>query len=275
MASTRSSAAAPLGKKQGIADPTVWEATRARAREVWPDDRLEQLIEQTVDEIRKHTAGLRVGYGWSGGKDSVALRYVVERAGVTECVLGISNLEFPAFLQWVTDNMPDGLTVISTGQNLAWLARNPRMLFPQGSYGPRWFKLINHTAQARYFQQQALDVILLGRRRSDGNWCGPARATGQPPIYRNREGITRYSPLADWSHEAVFALIDRENLPLPPCYGWPRGYQIGTGAWPARQWTTSVGHGFEEVWQIDADVVRQAAPVLPQAAQWMRETGRA
>lgn len=113
-------------------------------------------------------------------------------------------------------------------------------------------------------------MLLLGRRRIDGNFCGPRGDN----LYTNQRNITRYSPLADWPHEAVFALIKRHNIPLPPCYGWPRGYQVGTGSWPARQWTRSVDHGFEEVWSIDPQVVRDAAQVLPQAAQWLTRTGR-
>jgi 3'-phosphoadenosine 5'-phosphosulfate sulfotransferase (PAPS reductase)/FAD synthetase len=258
-------------RKQTLREQDDWGKLRARARAEWPDDKLDNLIDRTVEQIKDSVGGRRAAYAWSGGKDSIALGHVAELAGIHDCVLGISNLEFPAFLQWVTDHMPDGLTVVNTSQDLRWLAKNPNMLFPQGAWGPKWFTAINHRSQARYYRDEKLDVLLLGRRHSDGNYTGPAGATE----YTNAQGITRSSPIAHWSHTAVFALIDRENLPMPPCYDWPRGYQVGTGSWPARQWTNSIDHGFEEVWAIDPDVVRQAAPVLPQAADWMARTGHA
>ncbi|MFE7965391.1 phosphoadenosine phosphosulfate reductase family protein [Streptomyces cellulosae] len=259
-----------LARKQGLADSATWLAARRTARQTWPDHALDMLIDRTVTQIRATCAGKRAGYAWSGGKDSIALDWLCRQAGIDECVLGISNLEFPAFLTWVTDNMPPGLTVINTGLSLAWLRERPHMLFPQGVNGSKWFPLINHKAQEQFFKQQRLDVLLLGRRHADGNYTGPKGSV----LYTNAKGITRYSPIAHWSHEAVFALIERENLPMPPCYDWPRGYQVGTGAWPARQWTHNVDHGFEEVWQIDPDVVRHAATELPQAADWLARTGR-
>lgn len=260
-----------LARKQALPDPTPWREARARARTEWPDPRLDQLVDNTVTHIRDTCNGRRAAVAWSGGKDSLALEILAREAGITECVLAISELEFPEFLRWVTDHMPDDLTVINTGQDLNWLATHPNMLFPQGAHGPRWFTIVNHRGQERYFHEQQLDVILLGRRRKDGNYCGP---TGQV-IYTNRRKVTRYSPLADWPHEAVFALLDRHRITLPPCYDWPRGYQIGTGAWPARQWTRDTDHGFEEIWQIDPGIIRQAAPVLPQAADWLARTGHA
>jgi len=207
---------------------------------------------------------------WSGGKDSLALAHVAQLAGVTECVLSICRLEYPAFLQWVTDHMPPGLTVVDTGQDLRWLRGHPEMLFPQGKNGPRWFTLVNHAGQARYYRDHRLGVLLLGRRLKDGNYCGPASAGYE---YTSK-GVTRCSPLATWPHEAVLRLLDREKISLPPCYSWPRGWQVGTGAWPARQWTDSPDQGFEEVWQIDPDVIRAAAPELPAAAAWLSRTGR-
>lgn len=259
-----------LGRKQALRDQSAWHEAMSYARDMWDDERLDNLIDWTVDNIKRETHGKRAAFAWSGGKDSIALEIVCRYAGLYECGLGISNLEFPAMLQWITDYMPPGLTVLSTGQDLHWLKRNPNMLFPQGAYGPRWFTIVNHKAQERYFREKNLDIILLGRRKADSNYTGPRGVD----IYTNKKGITRYSPLAAWQHEAVFSLIEREGVVMPPCYGWPRGYQVGTGSWPARQWTESVDHGFEEVWEIDPDVIREAATVLDQARDWLRRTGR-
>lgn len=261
---------APLPRKQGIPDQAAWKTAMANAAQTWPDDRLDELVETTAAAIRFTVGRQRAAIAWSGGKDSLVLAHVAQLAGITQSVLAITEgLEFPAFLAWVTDHMPDDLTVISTGQTLPWLAEHPKMLFPQGEYGPRWFQIVNHRGQDRFFRDEHLDLLLTGRRRADGNYTGPAGTD----LYRNAKGTVRYSPLASWSHEAVFALINRENIALPPCYDWPRGFQVGTGAWPARQWTRNVDHGFEEVWAIDPDVIRNAAATLPAAADWLQRTG--
>lgn len=259
-----------LGRKQSIRDQGTWQAARARSREEWPNDRLDALVDKTVENVKAVTKGKRTAYGWSGGKDSLALQYVMEQAGIEDSVLSISALEFPAMLQWMTDHMPDGLTIRKQANvNLGWLRDRPHMLFPQGKDGPKWFQLVNHAGQNQHWTDHRLEMLVLGRRRPDQNFCGPKETN----VYTNKQGVTRFSPLADWSHEAVFALIEREGMDLPPCYGWPRGYQIGTGSWPARQWTDSQDFGFQEVWEIDPDVVRGAAADLPQAADWMARKG--
>ncbi|GAA4085309.1 phosphoadenosine phosphosulfate reductase family protein [Actinomadura miaoliensis] len=260
-----------LARKQTTRDQDIWSRARQNAAALWPDDRLDELIDTTVTRIKDTVGSRRAALAWSGGKDSLALQLLAAQAGITEAVLAITEeLEYPAFLRWVTDHMPDDLTVVSTGQTLAWLADHPEMLFPQGNYGSRWFQIVNHRGQERYYRDRGLEMLLLGRRRSDGNYTGPKGAD----LYTNKRGVTRYSPLASWDHEAVFALLDRHQIELPPCYAWPRGYQVGTGAWPARQWTRDTDHGFEEVWQIDPDVIRTAAGQLPAAADWMARTGR-
>jgi 3'-phosphoadenosine 5'-phosphosulfate sulfotransferase (PAPS reductase)/FAD synthetase len=264
---------APLGRKQAIPDDAAWRHAAATARQQVTDAELDQVAGKAVAAVRSELAGgRRVAFGWSGGKDSQVLRWVMEQAGAGECVLAMTaGLEWPAMLRWLSDHMPAGCEARTVPLDLPWLARSPRMLFPQGADGPRWFTLIQHKVQARYYQDNHLDLLALGRRRKDGNFVGPP---GQDR-YANREGITRWSPLADWTHEHVLALIDREQIPLPPCYGWPRGWQVGTGPWPARQWTTSHDHGWAECWQIDPGVVRAAAATLPQAADWIARTGKA
>lgn len=254
-----------LARKQAVRDAAAWQAARANASLEWPDDRLDALIHATVTHIRETTRGQRTAIAWSGGKDSLALELLARQAGITDAVLAVCHLEVPATLAWVDQHAPDDLTIVNTGQDLDWLAKNPAMLFPQGQHGARWYVIVNHRGQERYFHDRGLDLLLLGRRRRDGNYCGP----GGSVVYTNRRGVTHYSPLADWPHEAVFALLDRHGVQLPPCYGWPRGWQIGTGPWPARQWTHSVDHGWSEIWQIDPGIVHQAATTLPSAAYWL------
>lgn len=259
-----------LGKKQRMTHEAFLDVFRNVERHVSRVE-LDDLIGQTVAEIRATCAGKRAAFAWSGGKDSIALEHCMKLAGVEPCVLAITDLEFPAFLQWATDNMPAGLEVVNTGQDLHWLARNPEMFFPRdAATAGRWFKVVQHTAQERYFRKHKLDVLALGRRHQDGNFTG----RGGAGIYTS-DGITRYSPIREWRHEDVFAVVHYYGLKLPPTYDWPRGFRVGTGPWPARQWTASFEAGLEEVWAIDPNVLREAAKALGVVADFLRTRGLA
>ena len=256
----------PLGKKQTISHEQFLEVFQ-KIEQVVSRSELDALVDRTVENIKATTSGKRAAYSWSGGKDSIALGGVCELAGVKPCVFGMTHgLEYPAFLAWITDHMPHELEVISTGLDLAWLAKHPEMLFPRDSrLDAKWFKLIQHKAQAQYYKKHKLDMLILGRRLGDGNFCGPKGAY----VYETK-GVTRYSPIAEWRHEDIFAFIHYYKCPIPPIYQWPRGFRVGTGAWPARQWTESEEQGWEEVWTIDPSIVHEAASVLPQARAFLR-----
>lgn len=249
---------APLGRKQA-SDHAHWQAVARQIVHDYPRPLYLEILGTTLTQIRATIARhgwKRLAFGWSGGKDSVALEFVMRAAGISECVLVISRLEYRAFLEWVTDHMPRRLTVVQTGQDLRWLAAHPEMLFPKdAATAGKWFKLVQHTGQDRYYREERLDCLILGRRRADGNHVGPAGRD----VYTNAAGITRWSPLAHWTHEQLLACIHYEGLPLPPTYDWPRGYQVGTGPWPARQFAASPDAAWDEVWQIDPSVVEDAA----------------
>lgn len=251
-------------RKQSM-EQADFAAVRAAATRTISRREILGRVDQAVEQVRAFCRGRNAAFAWSGGKDSIALRFVAELAGVTDCVLGICDLEYPAFLAWVTDHMPDGLEVINTGLDLDWLTAHPGMLFPQdAATAAQWFAKVQHAAQRRYFKARGLDVLMLGRRRQDGNFCG---RDGENHYLC--DGVLRYSPIADWTHTEVFALIDHMGLPMPPFYGWARGYRCGTHPWAARQWCRGVGDGWREVFGIDPAVVRHAAARIPSAAAFL------
>lgn len=231
---------------------------------------VDHRVDRTVEEVKRYCKGKRVAHGWSGGKDSLALTFVMEQAGIYECVLARSNLEYPAFIEWVEKNRPEALTVFNSGLDLNWLSRNEHMLFPQDSkIAAKWFKIIQHRGQDWYFKEKGLDFLALGRRKGDGNYTGPKGEIQ----YTNKKGVTRYCPIAHWTHEEVLGLIYYYDIDLPPCYYWPRGFRVGTGAWPARQWTESWDHGFQEVFEIDPDLVREAGESFRPARDFLKRHG--
>lgn len=258
-----------LGQKQRITHE-MFVAAWQNIADIVSREQYESARDIAAGRVRVLARNKRAAFGWSGGKDSIALAAICKQAGIEDCVFGMTNhLEYPAWLRWVTDNMPDGLTVIRNSWDLKWLCQNLDMLFPSNSnIAAKWFKGIQHYAQEKYFKSRNLQIIFLGRRRIDGNYTG----RGKSIVYESR-GVVRASPIADWSHEMVLASMLYEGFAnnLPPFYLWPRGYRCGTHAWPARQWCESVEHGWSEVFSIDQEIVRKAATMIPSAEAFLRQ----
>lgn len=257
-----------LGRKQRISNED-WVNAIANIESIVPKEQLDALIKKTVEDIKAKTNGKKVAFCWSGGKDSLVLEYVCYLAGIKDCVMVISDLEYKEFLQWVTDHMPERLEVINTHQDLEWLSKHQEMLFPQDSAtAGKWFHIVQHRGQAQYYKENDLDMLILGRRKADGNFVGKGNN-----IYTNSQGVTRFSPLADWSHEDTLALIHYYNIPLPPFYSWKNGYYCGTHSWAARQWTGSIQNGWREVYDIDPSIVYEAQKYLPSAKEFLECAG--
>ncbi len=255
-----------LGRKQRIANDD-WLAAAAQIEHIISRQQIENATELVLADIKKRTAGKKAAYAWSGGKDSLVLGHICEQAGIMDSMLAVCDLEYPVFLDWLYQHKPTGCEVVNTGQNLDWLAEHTEMLFPQNSaVAGRWFAIVQHKAQRRYYQRRHLDILLLGRRRSDGNFVGRG-----DNLYMDRNGVTRYSPLADWSHEQILAYIHYHQIELPPIYAWHNGYLCGTHPWPARQWTGDVQNGWQEIYNIDKSVVEAAAAKLDSASIFLRE----
>jgi len=253
-----------LGKKQHT-DNAAWFEAMKNIEEQVSRDEMEELAQRTLAAMQEQTAEKRAAYAWSGGKDSIVLGHLCERIGITDCMLGVCNLEYPAFMRWVEENKPSSCEVINTGQDVRWLAQHEEMLFPANSaIASRWFAIVQHRAQRQYYKNHKLDILILGRRRADGNYTGR-----NANIYTDGKGVTRYSPLADWTHESVLAYIHYHKLPLPPAYGWEKGYLCGTHPWAARQWTGSTENGWGEVYRIDPDIVSGAAAHIDSARRFL------
>lgn len=175
-----------LGRKQRIKN-SDWIETFDKIEQLITKKELDQLVDKTIQDIKAKTKGKKASYAWSGGKDSLVLGEICRRAGISSCVLVISNLEYKAFTQWVEDNKPPELSIINTGQDIKWLVTHPHMLFPQDSkYAAQWFHIVQHRGQAKYYKENNLDMLLLGRRRADGNYVGKG-----DNIYTNSQWVDR------------------------------------------------------------------------------------
>lgn len=254
-----------LGRKQRVTNE-AWLEVFGKIEHLVPREQLDEKVRKTVEEIMAETKGKKAAFAWSAGKDSLVLEQICYMAGINSCVLVISNMEYQAFLEWVEGHKPAELEIINTGQDLEWLAKHEQMLFPQNSQiASQWFHIVQHRGQAKYYKAKELDMLLLGRRRVDGNYVGKGSN-----IYTDGKGVTRYSPLADWSHEDILAFIHYYKVAMPPIYDWKKGYLCGTHPWAARQWTGSVENGWSEVYEIEPNIVEEAAKVIPSAKKFLK-----
>lgn len=254
-----------LGRKQRISNDS-WLEVLGNIEQLIPREQLEEKVKQAVEDIKAKTNGKKAAFAWSAGKDSLVLEQICYMAGINSGVLVISNLEYRAFLEWVEAHKPAELEIINTAQDLKWLSEHQQMLFPQDSkISSQWFQIVQHRGQAKYYKAKELDMLLLGRRRADGNYVGKGSN-----IYTDGKGVTRYSPLADWSHEEILAFIHYYKVAMPPIYEWKNGYLCGTHPWAARQYTGSIENGWEEVYAIEPDIIKKAAKVIPSAKEFLK-----
>ena len=237
-------------------------------------DHIDKRIEQTAVSISQVVSNKNVAIAWSGGKDSITLKYITDIVGIKNSMIGLTNLEYPFFLEWLNSNSPEGLSVINTGQNLEWLSHHSEMLFPDNSkHGSIWYRQVQQRAQDIYFKENDLDIILLGRRTADNNYVGK----GGNNIYTNAKGVTRYSPISDWSHEEVLALIKYYNLELPPFYSLERPFYLGTHPWARRKRhprdieNNTYYHTWKEIYNIEPSIVEKASKLISSAKQFLEE----
>jgi len=244
-----------LRKSKHFLTTQDWLRTIAHIEEIISREEMELLVQKTRAEITEYTSNQKCGIAWSGGKDSQVVRYLCEPLGITSSVICISDLEYPAFVRWVSQYGPKDLYRWNPGYNLTWLAAHQSFLFPTDhkQFHP-WMPAFNWLGQEVFFQQDQLDIILCGRRKADNNYAGPNKNGS----YVTRKGTHRYSPIFSWSHEELLAFLHYNRIPLPPVYNYVDGWMVATGPWPKRI-VPNYFQGWQEVYQNDPSVVHNAA----------------
>ena len=81
-----------LGKKQSIRNED-WLKAMKRIEELVSREELDERVRLTIDEIQQTTGGKKAAYAWSTGKDSLVLGEICRMSGITDCVMGVCNLE--------------------------------------------------------------------------------------------------------------------------------------------------------------------------------------
>ena len=261
-----------LGRKQN--------ETNDRFVKVWNSigeyvslDEASRAVDDAAAEVLCVTHGKHVGYAWSGGKDSIALQVVMERAGIRKCYMAsVSALSFRHYLPWCREHGPASLEILDYDEvNVGWLAKHPQYIFNQRDHSI-WSKFCQVRGHDRFCLDNRLDMVILGRRYQDGNYIGPKGSN----VVTKGNGVTLYSPIADWPHELVLAVIhyfkDRE---LPELYTYPEAFVEGTPIWSDYYKSgedTAASYG--RIYDIDRTIIERAARYIPTAAQFLNSKTR-
>lgn len=254
-----------LGRSQ-TGNDAQWRWAIEHIEELITFDEVKRLEEATVEELIKRTQGAKCAFAWSGGKDGIVLAPLCEQAGISEGIFGHTNLDYPEFLNWCLKNKPKGVKPYNNGLDLDWLAEHEDLLFPRGNEMlGKWRNLNQIGPFAKMFADNGLDMLIVGHRTIDGNVCGKNN------IIAKKSGEVRYSPMADWPHEAILGYLHYYGIEISPCYKWKNAFIMGTHIWPERPYTKSVMDGYAEVYEIDPTIVIGAAEKLPTARRFLEE----
>lgn len=252
-----------LGRKQTSKNED-WLRAWEHIEELISPEEVKAFAEDALSQIRAATSGKRAAYAYSAGKDSIVLASLCEAAGVTEGYFAYCDLDYPAFVEWVKANRPDGVQMMHTGINLDWLYQHQNLIFAEGLVGQRWHQISQRGPFTKMFFDNRLDLLLVGHRTIDGNFCGPGG------YIRKSTGEIRFSPLRAWPHEALLGYIHYNGLTLPPIYGWKDGWVQGTHAWPEREFCSDdIMKGYREIYEIDPTIIIKAATKIPSARRFL------
>ena len=256
-----------LGRKKSTTNEE-WKKVFQNIENYISKEEVDEYVKIKVDEIKKAIKGKKCAIAWSGGKDSLAVERLANMAGITKGVFVHTDVEYPAFMQWVSENKSKDIQAVNSGHSIEWIKNNQQFLFPKTTaLHSRWYGIVQQATVRKYYKQNNLDLILYGRRRADGNYV-------PKPIYTNGKGITIYNCIAEWPHELLFGFLHYYKIPLPPIYDWENGFVEGTHSWTARNPADkSDMTAWAEIYRIDPNIVINAANHFDSAKQFLKERG--
>lgn len=180
-------------------------------------------------------------YGWSGGKDAMALQVICEEAGIHKSVISTAGVEweYPSFWEFVEREAPAGCVVGDLGLTEEFFIEHPEYVFPvdnQHSY--KWYQLAIQKPYYDYAKEQNAKHIILGHRTADQNIC------------KDRRGKGKVYPMHDFSHEDVFCILACTGHKLPDVYFMSDGFNNGTHAWIRKHGPTAVAEVYELIPEV-------------------------
>ena len=249
------------------------QALYDRATDIVPESHVTTLYEQAAQRIHHYVTLFdadRISVAVSGGKDASVMYSVAEWAGVTQGILVATQLEFTFFDEWVA-TLPAAIEVDRVPLDIVWLKEHPRLLFPHEKRLEYQWTMNRHRGRFQpYADATGVKLILLGRRRDDGNNV-PRTEDG---YYERDTGLAFASILRDWTLVEVLAAMQYRDVWVSPIYKKPYGWFHGTCPWPLYGGMLNFTH--EQAWKfiysLDARAVIEAAPYFPGAARVVEDS---
>lgn len=167
-----------------------------------------------------------VVYGWTGGKESVVLEYVL-RPFRYKAVCVLTNLELPIYERYVSRNLPSGGDVVTTEHDIRWLKANSQYLFTRSAQlRDEYVRQTEIDPLEKYAIDTNAGMLVVGRRRAGGDLVPGT-------IYRGERPIRTFAPLLELTTAEIWAIIRHFSLLEHPLYyDQPTTLVRGTGGWP-------------------------------------------
>ena len=253
-----------LGKKH-ITEQEDWLKAWDNCTNIYSKDYIDSLTEKsikrlydTIDKFNIDTS--RMGYGWSGGKDSLVLGDILNKTVFGKDLKGfcvLYPLNFESFKKYCIENKPENTSIyFNTKYDIDFMNNNPEFFFSKTKdiYYKYWSGLWRKQENS-FYKENNLDLVIFGRRTIDGN-C--VRKTDDLPIELTKNKNI-YNIIYDWNHEELFAYIRYNNLELNNLYFERNGFNLGNHFWCERRNLGTLKNNLDEVWNIDKDTIIKSA----------------
>lgn len=186
-------------------------------------ERLRMFVQRVVDAADLIAPPV---WGWSGGKESVVLEYVL-RPFDWRAVCVLTHLELPQTERFIARHLPKKSDIVTTRHDLIWLRDNPEFLFPRTEAARTEYKRQTVTEPLeRYAKDYEAGMLITGRRRANGDSVPGV-------VYVGERSVRSFAPLLELSTAEIWAIIRHFDLPINPLYNQLMSSLVrGTGGWP-------------------------------------------
>lgn len=262
-----------LGKKSTITSEQ-WKEAYENAEKYVSREEIDELVRRTITRLRvviMQRGYKRIGYGWSGGKDSLVAYKVLELAGIRTCsgiFVGFPTI-FPSMLRWYKEKAPKNCVIrYASRPTLKDINENIELLFPVES---NRYNTYLWDAQNQWKKEFDIDVMITGRRIIDDNFCGGKKNNY---VVSNKYGDS-FNIIADWSHEELLAFIKYYNIELPESYFYGEKWRFDTHGWTERYRLGEYPftENFDEIFEIDKNILFDARNELALADEYLKNRG--
>lgn len=238
------------------------------------EDRINELEYSAVKRIKgalsRHA---KPCLGYSMGKDSIVVQNIMRKHGllVDEILWATTNTQYKANVDWYNKHDADTSRWIDIPRpTFEELETVPDLLFPNSTKMVTQWMNSKWKAQQKTLVGEGYDLFITGRRTAEHNFCG-RKDEGYLAVGKQYDTL---SPIGEWKFDDVIAYIHYNGLDLPPSYFYKYGFFHGSGAWAQRMRIGkfsgySINDCFDEVWEVEPDLIREAADKLTSAKKYL------